>query len=82
MYYLWLGMTEVSVTKKGQITIPVDLRRRFGIREGSRVEVKVVEGRIVIEKSMGILDLAGSGRGKGDVKELKHVLDKMREEDA
>jgi AbrB family looped-hinge helix DNA binding protein len=32
-------MTEVSVTRKGQITIPVELRRKFDIEEGSRVEV-------------------------------------------
>jgi len=36
-------MTEVLVTRKGQITIPVELRRKLGIEEGFRVEV--VEGR-------------------------------------
>jgi hypothetical protein len=29
-----------------------------------------------------IFDLAGSGAGKGDVEELKRMLDRMREEDA
>jgi hypothetical protein len=29
-----------------------------------------------------ILDLAGSGAGKGDVEELKRMLDRMREEDS
>jgi AbrB family looped-hinge helix DNA binding protein len=45
-------MTEVSVTRKGQITIPVELRRKFGIEEGSRVEVLEVEGMIVIRKAL------------------------------
>jgi len=75
-------MTEVSVTKKGQITIPVTLRRRFRIEEGSKVEVVEEEGNIVIRKLPSIFDLAGSGAGKGDVEKLKRILDQMRAEDA
>jgi len=76
------SMTEVSVTRKGQITIPVELRRKFGIMEGSKVEVVEEEGSIVIRKLQSIFDLAGSGAGKGDVEKLKRMLDQMREEDA
>ncbi|MFW6111110.1 MAG: AbrB/MazE/SpoVT family DNA-binding domain-containing protein [Thermoproteota archaeon] len=75
-------MTEVSVTRKGQITIPVELRRKFGIQEGSKVEVVEDEERIVIRKVPSIFDLAGSGAKKGDVEGVKKVLDHMREEDA
>jgi AbrB family looped-hinge helix DNA binding protein len=75
-------MTEVSVTRKGQITIPVKLRRKFGIEEGSRVEVLEREGIIVIRKALSIFDLAGSGAGKANVGALKRMLDQMREEDA
>jgi AbrB family looped-hinge helix DNA binding protein len=75
-------MTEVSVTRKGQITIPVKLRRKFGIEEGSRVEVLEEEGMIVIRKAPSIFDLAGSGGGKANVEPLKKMLDQMREEDA
>ena len=75
-------MTEVSVTRKGQITIPVELRRKFGIDEGSKIEVLEEEGIIVIRKLRSIFDLAGNGAGKGDVEELKKMLDKMRAEDA
>lgn len=75
-------MTEVSVTKKGQITIPVALRRKFRIEEGSKVEVVEEEGNIVIRKLPSIFDLAGSGAGKGDVEKLKRILDQMRAEDA
>ena len=75
-------MTEVSVTRKGQITIPVELRRKFDIVEGSKVEVVEKEGSIVIRKLQSIFDLAGSGAGKGDVEESKRMLDRMREEDA
>jgi len=75
-------MTEGSVTKKGQITIPVTLRRKFRIEEGSKVEVVEEEGNIVIRKLPSIFDLAGSGAGKGDVEKLKRILDQMRAEDA
>jgi antitoxin PrlF len=75
-------MTEVLVTRKGQITIPVEIRRRFSIEEGSRVEVAEEKGMIVMRKCQSIFDLAGSGAGKGDVEELKKMLDQMREEDA
>lgn len=75
-------MTEVSVTRKGQITIPVELRKKFNIVEGSKVEVVEEGGRIVIRRLQSIFDLAGSGAGKGDVEELKRMLDRMREEDA
>ncbi len=75
-------MTEVSVTRKGQITIPVELRKKFGIEESSKVEVAEEDGKIVIRKRPSIFDLAGSGAGKGDVEDLKRVLDQMREADA
>ena len=75
-------MTEVAVTKKGQITIPVEIRRKFGIEESSKVEVVEEEGKIVIRKRPSIFDLAGSGAGQGSVEELKRMLDQMREEDA
>jgi AbrB family looped-hinge helix DNA binding protein len=75
-------MTEVSVTKKGQITIPVELRRKFGIEEGGKVEVVEEECGIVVRRLPSIFDLAGNGAGKANVEELKRMLDGMREEDA
>lgn len=74
-------MAEVAVTKKGQVTIPVEIRRKFGIEESSKVEIVEEEGKIVIRKCSSIFDLAGSGAGKVEVKELKKVLDQMRQED-
>jgi AbrB family looped-hinge helix DNA binding protein len=75
-------MTEVTVTSKGQVTIPAGLRRRFRIEEGSKVEIVEEDGRIVVRRVTSIYDLAGSSAGEGAVEELKRVLDEMREEDA
>jgi AbrB family looped-hinge helix DNA binding protein len=73
---------EGVVTRKGQITIPIKLRRKFGIEEGSKIEVIEEEGKIVIKKCTSIFDLAGSGAGKANVEDLKKMLDQMRDEDA
>ena len=74
--------SETVVTRKGQVTIPVKIRRKFGIEESSKVEIVEEAGMIVIKKCPSIFDLAGSGAGKGNVDELKKMLDQMRAEDA
>jgi AbrB family looped-hinge helix DNA binding protein len=73
-------MTEVVVKKKGQITIPVKIRRKLGIEENSKLELAAQDDVIVIRKCPSIFDLAGSGAGKGNVEELKRSLDQMRDE--
>ena len=76
------SMTVVVVVNRRQVTIPVQLRRKFGIEKSSKVEIVEQDGLIVIRKRLSIFDLAGSGAGKGNVDELKKVLDKLRAEDA
>jgi AbrB family looped-hinge helix DNA binding protein len=73
---------ESVVTRKGQITIPIKLRRKFAIEESSKVEVIKEEGKIIIKKCTSIFDLAGSGVGKANVEDVKKMLDQMRDEDA
>ncbi len=43
-------MQTTSITSKGQIVIPSPIRRRFGIREGTRFTVEADEaaGRIIL----------------------------------
>ncbi|HSQ49319.1 MAG TPA: AbrB/MazE/SpoVT family DNA-binding domain-containing protein [Candidatus Deferrimicrobiaceae bacterium] len=69
------------VTRKGQVTIPIDLRRKFHIEEKSRVQIIEKNGEIVIKKCPSFYDLAGTGAGEATVEELKKELDEMREED-
>lgn len=38
----------VKVTRGGRVTIPADLRRQAGIEIGDYVEMRMVEGRLVI----------------------------------
>lgn len=74
-------MTEVSVTPKGQVTIPVELRRKYRIQPGSKVEITEEEGKITIKKITSILDLAGAGSYIATPEELKEELDEMRKQD-
>jgi AbrB family looped-hinge helix DNA binding protein len=73
---------DVVVTRKGQVTIPVKIRRKFKIEENSKVEIVEEDGKIVIKKQPSIFDLAGSGAGKASVEEVKRMIDEMREQDA
>ena len=41
-----LSDTPTSVTSKGQVTIPVDMRKKLGIRQGSRIGFRV-RGKVV-----------------------------------
>ena len=36
------AMEATSVTSKGQVTIPKELRQQMGIRQGSRIEFSLV----------------------------------------
>jgi looped-hinge helix DNA binding domain, AbrB family len=74
-------VTKVVVTRKGQVTIPVKLRRKYGIGENAKVSVAEEEDKIVIEIQPSFLDLIGSGAGEMTVEEAKKMLDEMRAED-
>ena len=39
-------MEVTSVTSKGQVTIPKELRQQLGIRQGSRIEFSLVGDRV------------------------------------
>ncbi len=39
-----------KVTKKGQVTIPKDIMEKLGIKPGSSVRFRIIEGKCVVEK--------------------------------
>ncbi len=58
-------MTTATVTSKGQITIPLDVRQRLGIDVGDRIEfVELAEGEFAIRPAVQ------------DVRSLKGMLRK------
>lgn len=72
---------ETYATIKGQIVIPSSVRRKFGIKQGTRIEIEVDEDnhRIILKPITReyIHSLRGKYRGKGLLKAL--MAEKKRE---
>ncbi len=70
----------VVVTKKGQTTIPVKLRRKYQIEEGTKLEVIDTGDGVLLKRKKTFWDMAGAYAGQATVEEVKAELDKMRHE--
>ena len=73
---------EVIVTRKGQTTIPIKLRAKYNIEEGTRLQVVDTDNGILLRPKQSTLDLAGSGAGFASPNEMKQLLEKLRDLDA
>ena len=69
---------EVVVTRRGQTTIPTEIREKLGIHEGSKLRVEAEGERVVFTKVPSVFDLAGTSRISQD--EAFRRLDALREE--
>jgi antitoxin PrlF len=75
-----------TISSKGQITVPQEIRKRLGLEPGDRVEFVVEEGRTVLrparsdanpfEKYIGI-----AGPFPGGDEGIKAWIDDMRSDD-
>lgn len=72
---------ETTATSKGQIVIPSSIRRKLGIKEGTRIQIELKEDeREIVLKPITrdyIHSLRGKFRGKGLMKAL--MAEKKRE---
>ncbi len=72
---------ETYATAKGQIVIPSQVRRKLGIKEGTRIQIEVDEqaNRIILTPITReyIHSLRGKYKGKGLLKAL--IAEKKRE---
>ena len=71
----------VKVARKGQVTIPIEQRRKYGIKEGMKILVRDDPEGILLTPVPRIADLAGIDAGKISIEEMKKRLDRMRSED-
>ncbi|TET19758.1 AbrB/MazE/SpoVT family DNA-binding domain-containing protein [Candidatus Bathyarchaeota archaeon] len=70
----------VKVTRRGQTTIPVEFREKFGIKEGDELVVESTEDGLLFKVIPRLEDLAGVYAKFGNVKEIKLEIEKLREE--
>ena len=72
---------ETTATSKGQIVIPSSIRRKFGIKEGTRIQIEVNEkAKQIILKPITreyVHSLRGKFKGKGLLRAL--IAEKVRE---
>ena len=70
---------ETTVTSKGQIVIPSSIRRRLGIKEGTRIKIEESGNEIILKPITReyVHSLRGKFHGKGLLKAL--MAEKKRE---
>ena len=56
-------MDATSVTSKGQVTIPQKVRQQLGIRQGSRIEFRLVGDHVEMRVASSPTGLLDSGFG-------------------
>ena len=77
-----LNMTSVvKVTRKGQTTIPVEVRQKLEIKEGDKLLVESTEhGQVIFTPIRKLEDCAGIYSKYAKPQEMKKHIDKLREE--
>jgi AbrB family looped-hinge helix DNA binding protein len=70
----------VKVTRRGQTTIPVEIRDQYGIKEGDKLLVEVTEKGILFKPVPRLLDMAGIDAGYATPEQINKMIDKLREE--
>lgn len=70
----------VKVTRRGQTTIPVELRQKLGIKEGDELFVEATQQGLLFKPIPKLVDMAGVDAKYGKVEEIKKEIDKLREE--
>ncbi len=71
----------MKVTRKGQTTIPVEVRQKLAIKEGDKLLVETTEqGQVVFTPIRKLEDCAGIYSKYAKPEEMKKHVDKLREE--
>jgi len=71
----------VVVTCKGLVTIPVEHRRRYKIRDEMGLGIVDTPDGLVLKSRIPIEDVAGIDAGKISLDQMRKRLDEMRSKD-
>ncbi|MCJ7471340.1 MAG: AbrB/MazE/SpoVT family DNA-binding domain-containing protein [Actinobacteria bacterium] len=66
------------ITQKGQVTIPKEIREKFGIKPNDIGEFTIKEGNVIFTVKRGtILDAHRKRTGKGyDIQKIRELMEK------
>jgi len=70
----------VKVTRRGQTTIPAEIRQKLNIKEGDELLVEATDQGVLFKPILRLEDMAGVDAKCGKVEEIKKHTDKLREE--
>lgn len=71
----------IRISRKGQATIPKELRERFGIDTPGRVFIHEEDGKIVVEPLPSVDEMQGTHAGRYERGEVLEHLREMKEKD-
>ncbi len=69
-----MARSVVAVNRQGRITLPIDVRRRLGISEGTQLEVKVESNSVRLRRASVIPDEDRWAYRPGAIASLKRAL--------
>ena len=74
LYVIRVILRNMKIGERGQVTIPKDLRERFGLKPETEVEFHVVNNSILLRKKPAKLNLSRwKGRCRRSFKELGYA---------
>ena len=70
-----------TVTSKGQVTIPVEIRRALGLKAHDRIAFTLADGAATVRPAESVVDrLAGSVQWKGGPLDFRRLREAFAEE--
>lgn len=73
-------MGEVTVSEKGQVAIPVRIRRKYGIQKGTKLRLVEEENGIKLLPPVDLTKLVATWKDL-DLEEIASEIEEMRAED-
>ncbi len=64
-------MQLATLTQKGQVTIPFEMRKFFGMKPYTKIAISMTKKSINLEPTLDILDIAPIGRAPKGMNALK-----------
>jgi AbrB family looped-hinge helix DNA binding protein len=67
-----------KVTRGGRVRVPLELRKKYRMREGTKVVITETEGGLLLKLILSMNDWAGADAGKYTYAEMVEKLDRLR----